>query len=429
MRVTLAATLLLTVAIPPGLAMPPAKPKDHLRFTLILSRHGVRAPLTVATVYSAQPWPEWEVPAGRLTPHGAQALRQMGAYMREDFADHGLFPTAGCLAPAEIYLYSDTDERNISSTRATFDSFAPGCVSFPIQTVDPAILDPLFRTSGLFPPLPDGTKARRVALLAESPNVFSHESHAQLDFLSHILSPDPAHRAEKSIFGPYDGISVDPGDVIAASRPRSVASEIVEDLLLEYVDGKPIAQVGWGRVDEASLRRLIPIRIGAFNLDKRTVFFARTASSNMLDHLLETLAQAASNVATPGALGPLGTRLVYVSGHDGDLAGIGGLLGLHWTADGNTDATPPDSQIVFQLWQSHSSGKDTIRILYRAQTLDQLRDAARLTSANPPAEVLLTPPGCNSPVNCSFSAFHKVAVRRLDLKYVRATLTQTRVVP
>jgi 4-phytase/acid phosphatase len=237
------------------------------------------------------------------------------------------------------------------------------------------------------------------------------------------------HPAEKSIFGPSDQPPADPADIIAASRPRSIASEIVEDLLLEYLDDKPLAKVGWGRVDESTLRKLMPIRVAAFNLENRTPFFAKAMTSNLLAHILETLDQAASNVATPGALGSPGTRLVYISGHDGDLTGIGSLLGLHWTADGNTDDTPPDSQIVFELWQRAGSGRYTIRIRYRAQTLGQLRDASMLTSANPPAEVLLTPTGCTAPANCPFRVFCKVAISRLDPTHVRAALTQSQVVP
>ncbi len=355
MRTLFTAALLLMATIAPALTIKPTEQKEQLRFTLILSRHGVRPPLTPATAYSAQPWPEWEVPLGHLTPHGAEALRQMGTYLRQDLADRGLFSASGCPVQTAIYLYSDTDERNISSSRATFRAFAPGCGPFPIHTVDPRIPDPLFRTTGLFPPPADGTYARRAALRAEPQTVFSPESHAQLKLLSHILAPEPAHPAEKSIFGPSDKPPVDSTDIIAASRPRSIASEIVEDLLLEYLDDKPLAQVGWGRVDESTLRKLLPIRIATFNLEKRTPFFARMASSNMLDHILQTLDQAASKVVIPGALGSPDTRLVYISGHDNDLAGIGGLLGLHWTADGNTDGTPPDSQIAFELWQRPGS--------------------------------------------------------------------------
>ena len=236
----------------------------------------------------------------------------------------------------------------------------------------------------------------------------------RLELLAHILAPDPAHPAGKSIFGSSDQPPANSDDIIAASRPQLIASEIVEDLLLEYLDDKPLAQVGWGRVDESSLRKLMPIRVGAFNFEKRTPFYAKTMSSNLLAHIMETLDQAPSDVATRGALGSRGARLVYISGHDGDLTGIGGLPGLHWTEDGNKDDTPPDSQIVFELWQAARFGRYTIRILYRAQTLDQLRHASLLTAVNPPAEVLLTPSGCLAPADCSFSMFREIAMHRLD---------------
>jgi 4-phytase / acid phosphatase len=420
---------LLTAAVPLALAKGPNKEKEELRFTLILSRHGIRAPLSPEIVYAAQPWPKWEVLPGQLTPHGAEALRQIGIYMRFDLAKIGLFAVVGCIRSPEIYLYSDTDERNISSSRATFEGFAPGCDAFPVHTVDPKTADPLFHASEFFPHPTEDANALRAALFAESPNAFSPKSHAQLALLSHILAPDPAHPAEKSIFGPTNQAAFDSVDIIAASRRRSIAAEIVQDLFLEYVDGKPVEQVGWGRVDETTLRKLIPIQIAAFNLEKRPLAFAQVASSNMLAHILKTLDQATSRIATPGAFGSPRDKLVYISGHDGDIAGIGGLLDLHWIADGNKDDAPPDSQIVFELWQRHDSRRYTMRIRYREQTLDQLRKASKLISSYPPAEFLLTPTGCTSSTDCSFDVFREAALNRIDSKYVRSALERSQIAP
>jgi Trehalase len=89
--------------------------KERLQFALILSRHGIRPPLEQPSEYSAQPWPTWEVPLGHLTPHGGEALRRMGAYMRLKYARAGLIAGNTCPGPADVYLYSDTDERNVSS--------------------------------------------------------------------------------------------------------------------------------------------------------------------------------------------------------------------------------------------------------------------------------------------------------------------------
>src|SRR5664280_1106269 len=72
MRTPLAIALLLTATILPAQNQTfTDHGKDKLRFTLVLSRHGIRPPLTAASaldLHSYDPWPEWE-PLGYLTPH------------------------------------------------------------------------------------------------------------------------------------------------------------------------------------------------------------------------------------------------------------------------------------------------------------------------------------------------------------------------
>ncbi len=425
MRTLVAAALVLTSAIA-HTQPPPAKGngENQLRFTLVLSRHGIRPPFLAASAlsqHSSNPWPEWEVPLGNLTPHGAMGIRQMGAYMRLDFAHERLLPASGCPKRSDIYLYSDTDERNISSTRNTFAGFEPGCDPLPINSMVPASAarDPLFSPipSIFAPPAKEAAAADLQAVLGNNPDAFfSSAANPGLDELAHILAPDPAHPAAMPILD-------DP-------RPLAAASTLVEDLLLEYVDDKPMSEVGWGRVDEPTLRRLIPLHTKQFSLATRTPLSARTQGSNLMAHILWTLEQAAQSQnrkTVPGAIGPPGTRLVYLSAHDSNLSYIGGLLGLHWNADGRIDDTPPDSQIVFELWQNSKSQKYTVRLRFRAQTIDQLRSGAVLTLKNPPVEVNLTPPGCHANQPCPFSSFDPAAHRLLDPAYVKTELMPTHV--
>jgi len=136
--------------------------------------------------------------------------------------------------------------------------------------------------------------------------------------------------------------------------------------------------------DEAALRRLIPLHTKGFNYITRTPLAARVRGSNLMAHILDTLQQAAQSQqakAVPGALGPVGARVVYISGHDGNLCNLGSILNLHWEADGIVDDTPPDSQIVFELWQNLKSKQYSVRLLFRAQTLNQLRTLQALTLA------------------------------------------------
>jgi 4-phytase/acid phosphatase len=403
--------------------------KDKLRFTLVLSRHGVRPPLTATSVLglrSSGAWPEWEAPLGFLTPHGALAIRQMGAYMRLDLARKGLFPATGCPGSNEIYLYVDTQERTIMSTRNTFAGLEPGCDLLPVNTIvaAPGIDDPVFLpVPGAFPPpSAEAIAADRQAALGNDPAAFfSLNGNPELKELADILAPDPAHPAAKPILD-------DP-------RPLAVASPLIEDFLLEYTDGKPMPEVGWGRVDESALRRLMPMYVKGFDLVTRTPLSARTRGSNMMAHILDTLEQAAQPAQTqpavpvPGAFGPVGTRLVYLGGHDSDLSRIGGLFDLHWNVGGVTDDTPPDSQIVFELWQNSKSKQYTVRLFYRAQTFDQLRSGQALTRVSPPVEVDLTPPGCRTGQPCPFAAFDHAAHALLDPAYINPNLLPTQIAP
>jgi 4-phytase/acid phosphatase len=427
MRKLIIAVLLLAATVVPVQAQASKKQsQDKLRFTLVLSRHGVRPPLTAASVlglHSSSAWPEWEVPLGYLTPHGASAIRQMGAYMRLDLARKGLFPAIGCPGNSDIYLYADTQQRTILSTRNTFAALEPGCNLPPVHTIVTAsgVDDPVFSPiPGTFPPpSEEAVAADRQAALGNNPAAFfSLAGNPELKELAAILVPDHAHSAAKPILN-------DP-------RPLAAASPLIEDFLLEYTDGKPMAEVGWGRVDEPTLRRLMPLYVKGFGLVTRPSLTARTRSSNLVAHILDTLEQAAqTQPAGPvrGAFGPVGTRMVYLGGHDSDLSRIGGLFNLHWTVEGVTDDTPPDSQIVFELWQNAKSKQYTVRLFYRAQTFDQLRSSQALTLVRPPAKVDLTPPGCHASQPCPFTAFDHAARALLDPAYIKPDLMPTQIAP
>jgi 4-phytase / acid phosphatase len=423
-RLFVAVAPLLAIGVVPAQSRPAkVRPNDRLRFTLILSRHGVRPPLvanSTLNLNSSDPWPEWEVPIGHLTPHGSLAIQKMGAYLRLDLAHQGLLPASGCPKKNEIYLETDIDERNIESTRATLAGLEPGCDPVPINTGGPAGggKDPLYSPIPLlFPALSQGAiAADQHATLGSDPQAFfSSAANPGLDVLARILAPDPTHPAAKPILD-------DP-------RPLTAASTLIEDLLLEYADDKPMSEVGWGRVDEATLRSLLPLHTKQFSVSTRTPLTARTQGSNLMAHMLRALEQAAQSgerKAVSGAIGPAGTRLVYLSGHDSNLSYIGGLLNVHWTADGRTDDTPPDSQIVFELWQNLRSTQYTVRLRFRAQTIDQLRSGEDLNLRNPPVEVNLTPPGCRAAQACPFSSFDRAVHDLLDPAYVKADLTPMR---
>jgi len=464
MRLLAAFLLLVTLAAPAQTKKPANKPTPtaqpaELKFVLILSRHGIRPPLQPTSTlnqYSAQPWPEWEVPLGELTPHGTLAMQQMGQYLRQRYVEDGLFPPGGCLAPGELYLYADTDHRNIDSTRATFDGFAPNCDHIDVDIMAPntsGIRDPLFvAVPGTFapPPAAPSEAALRAELRPTPEFALSARGNPELNELARILAPDSAHQPAKPILN--QPVSFSPGTYgVAAHGPLPTASNLIEDLELEYIDAKPLTQVGWGRLGDTgeaandALLRLLPLHVKAFALGLRTPLYAKAQGSSLLSHILATLKSAEdvrlaeeegdtsdnklSGFMQPGTIGPIGAKLVYLSGHDSNIFTLAGLLGLHWRADSRTDDTPPDSQLAFELWQRPSHTGYDIRIVFRAQTLQQLRSAETLSLENPPAEVELTPTGCLAHHPCPLATFLAAAAHSIDPAFVKPDLVPLTLAP
>jgi len=389
-------------------------PKDHeqLRFALVLSRHGIRPPLhpnSELNLRSSDPWPDWEVPLGHLTPHGALALQAMGAYMRHDYARAGLIAGNGCPPSNEIYTYADIDERNISSTRATFKGFAPDCPAPPVNIVNgqpDAMLSDKFYGA---PP------AEKTAASQPSDHAIID---AELKEFADILAPDPKHPAAKPILN--------------EPNPLGASSSLIEDILLEYYDGKPLSEVGWGRVDPTTIHRLIILHAPAFGATDtalHTDFSARYKASNVILHILDTLQQAAAGKPVTGAIGPVGTKLVYISGHDTNLYTVATALGLKWNFNGAINDTAPDSQIVFELWQRPGVGTYDVRIRAVQQTTDQLRSAAQLIGTHPPDVEYITPTGCGTTDHCSLATFTAAVKPILNAPTTRPDLQPTKVAP
>ena len=213
------------------------------------------------------------------------------------------------------------------------------------------------------------------------------------------------------------------GDLVDVSGPLKAAERCTDSLLLEYTDGKPAADVGWGRVDGKVMTDLLALHELMFDLVCRTPYVARVEGSNLASHIVDTLEQGALGQPVPGALGPDGQRVVIVVGHDSNIANIGGLFGLEWMVPG-TQRNPmlPGGAMVIELWRrGGTSDSFFVRISYVTQTLDQQRDATPLTAANPPAVAPIFIPGCSGPgpgFDAPLAGFVRQARKVIDPSFI-----------
>ncbi|HUO12085.1 MAG TPA: histidine-type phosphatase, partial [Caulobacteraceae bacterium] len=103
MRPVLALVAAIAAFASPVLAAP------HLERVVVVMRHGVRPPTQSnadLAKYAAEPWPDWPVEPGDLTPHGGETVRLMGDTLREAYRAAHLLPS-GCAGAGEVTVWAD----------------------------------------------------------------------------------------------------------------------------------------------------------------------------------------------------------------------------------------------------------------------------------------------------------------------------------
>ena len=405
-------------------AGPAATPQ--LRYVVIITRHGVRSPTWTRdrlNQYSSDPWPDWGVPPGYLTPHGRVLMQLMGTYYRAWLLRENLLGPQGCVDAGRIYIHVDTDQRTLETGRALAETLLPGC-TLAVHSVPEGSHDPIFSPGGAGFATPDMDIASREIQerLGDNAAHFLALHRPAFEALQSVLV-DGGSPPQKLI-EPPDGLSITKTErSIQLSDALSVGASLGESLMLEYADGMQGKDLGWGRLDTDKLMRILELHALSSDLTRRTPYLARTRGSNLLEHVLLSMEQAETGKAVPGALGATGTAVLILSGHDTNLANISGMLGLSWKLPGYLpDDTPPGGALIFSLWQERSDGgKYSVRTHYVAQTLEQMRSATPLALAAPPAmqEVSLA---CSDAArggnSCSWDSFADVIQKAIDNRFV-----------
>jgi 4-phytase/acid phosphatase len=200
------------------------------------------------------------------------------------------------------------------------------------------------------------------------------------------------------------------GKNVELQGPFAAASTFSENLLLEYAEGMQGSRLGWGRLTKERLYNVLELHRVYADLMRRTPYLAGERGSNLLAHVLASLKQAVSGTGAPGAIGPPGSALLILLGHDTNLSNLSWMLNLSWNLPGyQSDETPPGAALIFSLWRDPASGQMSVRARYLAATLDQMRAADVLTLTHPPPSQSLSLPGCAA--TCSWQDFEH-AVRR-----------------
>lgn len=408
----------------------------ELKTVVLLSRHGVRSPLeseqASAQQYSNDQWPPWHTAPGLLTPHGRQLMVLLGSFYRDFYIHEGLYADSSCNKVQNFYFYSDLDQRNIDSAKAVAEGMFPKC-DVEIHTSKKGRPDPIIGPIEAGLVTPDYTLAGAAvrgrigdnldALEAAYYPAFTTLEKVLLGCLPDQCSPRTLRDTQSLLFSSG---SIKPGAnnglVKEVNGTFAVSSAIAEMLLLEYANGMPMAEVGWGRMNEKELTQILSIRSRYFDLTQQTQYIAQVRGSNLLSHIYNSLAQSASNDSVPGSLGTPADKFIFISAHDTNLANVGALFGAQWlVAGGQFNSAFPGSALVFELRRKKGEGSYWVSMRYISQTPAQLRNSQPLTLQSPPAVVPVFIPGCSTgdgEFDCRLDTFKTIVQRSIKEEFV-----------
>ena len=393
------------------LAASPAVQADGdevLQKLVIVSRHGVRTPIPGASElanWAAQPWPAWSEPPADLTPRGAQLVTLLGRYYRQYLAEQAVVMAAGCPVRESVYVYADTTQRTKATAQALLDGFAAGC-GLAYRSKADGGLDSLFHPleAGVCKLDPMIAQTRVLERVAGDLNRTTRDLRPSYDTLQTVL--DCCKPALCSAFGRGERCTLP--DLPTALLPQSdgkgigllgaleIASTTSELLLLEYADGKPAADVGWGRATNAQMLQTWRLHTEAYDLMQRTPYLARKKGSALLWRVAAAVTSARQ--LGFGAPDPAVREAKFVAyvGHDTNIWNLASMMDVTWLQPGwQRNQTPPAGALMFEVRET-ADKKLRVYTSYLAQSLEQMRSAAPLTAEMPPARTPLRIPGCST---------------------------------
>jgi 4-phytase/acid phosphatase len=373
--------------------------------TVMLYRHGIRAPLpgeAAVDAYAHPPWPVWSTPPSLLTPHGREAARLMGAYDRQRLSHLGLTSPDGCPAPGAIAIWTNTAQRTIASGEAFAEGFAPGC-GLAVGHQPPDTEDPLFHPVEAKAVDFSGAKAA-AAIIAENggPAALVAPYAAKIHEMERVLGCDRAQpRCDISSAPTRLAPSADDG--LALDGPISILSGTAQVFMLQYAEGLPLDQVGWGRATPRTLEDVSRLHALLFDIHARPRYMARRIGGPMARRISGILAARDAPAVA-----------VFV-GHDNNIAALASLIGAHFKMDGYGQDDPPIGGALELQVLVDGQGRRFVAAFYEAQTPDQLRSLAPLSLASPPARRELEL-ACQAPGQrlCRLEDFLAALDRRLN---------------
>jgi 4-phytase/acid phosphatase len=417
-----------------------------LKQIIIFGRHSIRSATSDTNSLngcSANPSPGFPgVPVGYLTPNGRKAAGLMGTYFHEYLLHEGVLTGDTNTDLARSYFRANTIERSYITAAKFGAALIPGASipvhTFAANTPDP-VIDPLL--AGVATVDPARALAEIQGVFGSGTNLSSAYS-SEFSLVSKVLYPpgtqplypgtSPTNNAPPGYFdpttlpillttnAPQSSNYYYTGEVIDMGGLDSTVST-ADPFVMQYADDFSTNEVAWGRLTLDTLSQQTRLVTLQFDICMRQPYLARVQSSSAASHILRSMLQVTGGVPLDGAFGTNQPQVLVIISSDAYLAGLAGLLDMHWLLPGyQPDFCPPGGALVFELRQVTATGQYLVRVFYTAQTFDQLRNLTALSLTNPPATMQLLVPGGSSTTNLDvdFTTFTNLMNAAIGLEYV-----------
>jgi len=419
---TLSRTLSLIVLCL-ALSSQAATAEPRLERVVILMRHGVRPPTKSAAALAPladQAWPDdqaWGAAPGDLTPHGAAAIRLMGAQLRAYYAHQGLLAAQGDLSGQTVIWADGADQRTRETARALAEGLWPAAPP-PFGSGPEGRPDPLF-DAAILPQCALDPGQALAAVSARGPvdtpaSIIGLKRHQALVAPKACGGPGVCLAGASSLSAAAHDVKID--------GPMAAGATLAENLLLEYENDLPSAQVAWGRLQPSDLATIMTVHERAADLTRATPYIGAYRAGPMARLILAALNEDADAALAGRALTPDRTLIVLV-GHDTNLSNLAGALGLSWTLPGQPDVTAPGTALAFERWRDPATGAVTLRVRVFYQDPDQVRTLAPTAAAPMVVKPGLCPVGAGA---CALSDWSAAALKRLPSACAAPALAATK---
>ncbi len=378
----------------------------ELQQVLVLSRHGIRAPLVnygdVLAESTTHTWPVWKTEGGLLTPKGGQISEHMGHYFRAWLAKDKLLPAAGCPENAQVFTYANSLPRTIDTAKHFTTGAFPGCDVTVLNRVEVGKMDPVFNPI-ITAEVNDTFKTGALN------SINQHAGEGGLTGLNQRLKPN--YQLLESILDYKNSkickekqqcdLASQPSDVVLTqgkepgiTGPLRMATGATDAFMLQYYEGFPMKDIAWGKISTPEQwTQLENIK----NLYHETLFGSPAIAANAAKPLLTFIAGALDpqHANTADEKAAQQAKLAVLVGHDSNIASLlAALKTQDYQLPGQYERTPISGTVVFQRWHDKQANKDLMKIEYVYPTAKQIRNNVALSLKNPPQRVTLQIDGC-----------------------------------